>query len=419
MNPLLINAKDIGGAANACLRLHQGLLDQGVNSKVVLKNKTNTESPETYQINLKALNRSFGTKISEKSLSILKELGLYKKKENLFLIQRSKGLEMFSYPQSNYDLTNATLYQQADIINLHWVADFLDYTTFFKRNKKPLVWTLHDQNPFTGGEHFKEAIYGIDKRGYPIQRELSKQEKEKFKEVVEIKQNALQGVTNLRIVALCDWMKAEVENSNLFNKFKVHTIPNGLDSNVFKPRDKYFSRELLNLPQHKEVLLFVSDARVNRKGFEYLLKAFEQINHKEFVLLSIGSKCSELIENDNLMELGYIKDELLMSVIYSAADVFVIPSLMDNLPNTVLESMMCGTPVIGFPVGGIPDMVQDGENGYLTSEISVPDLAKTIEKFFETSSSFNKEKIRDNAVRKYDLTVQAKNYINMYKDMLN
>ena len=106
-------------------------------------------------------------------------------------------------------------------------------------------------------------------------------------------------------------------------------------------------------------------------------------------MCAIGVKTNTLKTEDNRIELGIIRDERLMSVVYSAADVFVIPSLMDNLPNTVLESLLCGTPVIGFPVGGILDMVQDGENGYLTNEISVPALVKTLNTYLAAPTIFD------------------------------
>ncbi len=419
MNTLLINTSDRGGAAKACLRLHEGLLQQNVNSKVLLKNKTYSNIPETYKISIQTIERSLKTKITKKTLNILKELKLHKPKSDYFIQNRPKGLEMFSYPTSNLNILKSDLYQNADIVNLHWVANFLDYTSFFINNKKPIVWTLHDQNPFTGGEHYTEKYLGIDKKGYPIKRIITKTEQDKFDEIIQIKKEALSNFEKLHIVALCNWMSEEVKQSDVFGKFPVSIIPNGINSSIFKPRNKVYSRELLNIPQDKKVLLFVADSISNsRKGYIYLERAFEQIKNKDIILCSIGAKSSFLKTNNNIIELGHIQDELLMSIIYSAADVFVIPSLMDNLPNTVLESIMCGTPVIGFPIGGIPDMVQDGENGYLTSEISVPSLIETITKFLETPNIFDSKKIRENAVEKYDLKVQANNYIKLYEQIL-
>lgn len=137
------------------------------------------------------------------------------------------------------------------------------------------------------------------------------------------------------------------------------------------------------------------------------------------VLCAVGHKKVKLNFTNNVIELGAINDELLMSVAYSAADVFVIPSLMDNLPNTVLESLMCGTPVIGFPVGGILDMVKHEENGYLANEISADALKHEIEKFLNNSNQLKANEIRKNAINKYDLNIQAQNYINLYRSLLN
>ena len=419
MKPLLINTFDRGGAANACIRLHQGLMNKNIDSELLVTHKDRNDVGEIHQISKDCISINFKTKVTFKLKNILKELKIYLPDNDNFIISRSKGLEMFNYPYSIYDITKSQLYQQADIINLHWVASFLDYPTFFKKNTKPVVWTLHDQNPFSGGEHYKEEYIGIDNKGYPVKRVLSKLEKQKFNEILKVKKEALSNVNNLHIVALCKWMEKEAKNSDIFNKYPFTIIPNGIDTTTFKPRDKIYSRELLNIPQNKKVILFVSDSVENkRKGFEFLQRALDQIKRDDIILLPVGAKGSTLSQKQNIKELGYVRDELLMSILYSAADVFIIPSLMDNLPNTVLESIMCGTPVIGFPVGGIPDMIQHGENGLLTEEISVPALVKTINDFLDNPEYFNREEIRKNAVKKYALNIQAQAYIKLYNKIL-
>jgi len=418
MIPLLINTFDKGGAAKACLRLHEGLLREGINSKVLLKAKTENAISNTHQISIQTLNRSFKTKTYTKARNILKEFDLNIEKSDTFLKSRPQGLEMFSYPTSEYDITKSELYREANIINLHWVADFLDYTSFFRKNKKPVIWTLHDQNPFLGLEHYSETLLGISENGYPMKRELLSIEKRKHEEFTNIKRSALDLVENLTIVAPSVWLAEEAQKSMVFKKFKTKVIPYGLNSNIFKPLDKVFCREILNIPINRTVILFVSESISNkRKGFEFLERAFEQLKNDDLILLSIGSKNERLTEKNNHRELGHISDERLLSIVYSAADVFVIPSLMDNLPNTVLESIMCGTPVIGFPVGGIRDMIQDGKNGYLAKEISVPDLTKSIERFLNDTNAIDRDKIRRDAVKKYDLSVQANAYIELYKEI--
>lgn len=422
MKVLLVNSYDIGGAANACLRLHQGLLEQGVDSNVLLAHKLkNWQNSFFYK--MPQIKASLKNKIKAKIIRILKEFKLLKEKpvseKDFFLRNRPKGLEMFSFPDSTFDITESELYKEAVIVNLHWVADFLDYTSFFEKNTKPVVWTLHDMNPFSGGEHYLEEYLGIDEFGFPIKRKRSNEEIRVTKKNSAIKIQAFSKIDNLTIVAPSEWLAEEAGKSEVFKDKPVICIPNGLNSKIYAPRDKNYSRELLNIPKGKKVILFVADSiEKYRKGFVFLKRAFEQLADPNLVLCAIGDKNNELETIDNILELGTIYDERLMSVAYSAADVFVIPSLMDNLPNTVLESLMCGTPVIGFPIGGIPDMIQDGINGFITEEISVNSLVKTINKFLKNPSCFNEIEIRENALKKYDQRVQSQKYIDLFTSIL-
>jgi glycosyltransferase involved in cell wall biosynthesis len=422
MNILIVNTSDVGGAGRACYRLHLGLLNSGVESKILLANKRNNRI-ESYTLEPLS-DKSLNGKIKNKFIKILTELKILKppkkSKEELFLENRKKGLELFSFPLSNYDITKSDLYKEADIINLHWVSGFMNYQSFFEKNNKPVVWTLHDMNPFTGGEHYEENYFGIDDKGFPIKRDFTNEEKEQFKKVLDLKKKALSGVKNLHFVTLCNWMTNELKQSNFFNQFPIHCIPNGIDSNIFKIREKNYSRELLSIPLDKKVILFVADLiNTNRKGFEFLLRAIKKLKQEDVILFVIGKKNEKLDEFNNIIQYGIVNDDRLLSSIYSSADVFVIPSLMDNLPNTVLESLLCGTPVIGFPIGGIPDMVQNSKNGLLTKEVSVDSLVDSIHYFLEKGISFTREEIRKEAVKKYDQTVQANNYTELYKSIIN
>lgn len=422
MKILLVNTYDIGGAANACLRLHQGLLGFSVNSKVLLRYKTKKIS-QTTAFHALPVKLSLFKKIKNKTIKILKELKILKSNkkslEDRFISKRNKDLELYSFPKSQLDIMENAAYQEADIVNLHWVANFLDYKSFFENNKKPVVWTLHDMNPFTGGEHYLEEFLGIDDNGFPLKRKLSKEELAVEKGNRDIKRQALSNVSNLTIVAPSEWLANEASKTELFSVLKVVCIPNGVEATIFSPRDKEYSRKLLNIPTGKKVILFVADSiSNNRKGFVFLKRAFEQLKDDNVILCAIGHKNKELESDNNIMELGPVYDERLMSVIYSAADVFVIPSLMDNLPNTVLESLMCGTPVIGFPVGGILDMIQHGKNGLLTKDISVNSLLESLEEFLKGDIVFDVNMIRVNAVQKYDLKVQAAEYKKLFESIL-
>lgn len=423
MKLLLINSYDIGGAAKACFRLQKGLLNDSISTNVLLAHKQR-DLQNSFLLKKQEIKPTLKNRLEVKTMKILKKFIFLRKnvvsEKEVFLRDRPKGLEMFSFPDSKFDITESQLYQEATIVNLHWVANFIDYKSFFYKNTKPLVWTLHDMNPFTGGEHYIENYLNIDEFGIPIIRKQSTEEIRVTNECKEIKKQILLKVQNLTIVSPSEWLANEARKSGLFEGKPILCIPNGVDSEIYAPRDSNFSKEILNIPKGKKVILFVADSiSNNRKGFIYLKRAFEQLADSNLVLCAIGNKNTELDMISNILELGTIHDERLMSIAYSAADVFVIPSLIDNLPNTVIESLMCGTPVIGFPVGGISEMIQNGVNGYLTETVSVNSLEKTIKMFLENACSFNKTKIRENAIKKYDQKVQSKKYIELYNNILS
>ena len=422
MKILLISTSDIGGAGKACVRLHEGLLNLNLDSNLLLAKKS-TSVEKTFLLRPKKNNSVF-YKIKKKSLKILRELKILKGPKmtsaEMFVEQRERGLELYSFPDSNYDITESELYKQADIINLHWVSGFIDYQSFFKKNTKPVVWTLHDMNPFTGGEHYTENYLGIDEKGLPIKRVLTNEEIAQFEKVLKLKKEALSDVKNLHFVTLCDWMTNELKKSEFFSNFPVHKIPNGINSNVFKSRNKEFSRDLLKIPLDKKVILFVADLiYANRKGFKLLIETIKKLEQDNVQLLVIGHKNESLAGFKNIIQYGKVNDDYLLSSIYSAADVFVIPSLMDNLPNTVLESLLCGTPVIGFPIGGIPEMVKHRKNGLITETVSVDALLNSILLFLSEGVTFSTEEIRKHAVDNYDEKVQANKYIQLFKSLVN
>ena len=421
MKVLIVNTSDIGGAANACLRLHEGLLNCGIDSKVILMRK-HKHIPATYKV--MPLRKKFLKRMSLAVKKLFWELGLKTKKktkEQEFLASREKRLELFSFPFSEYDITQNKWYKEADVVNLHWVSDFLDYESFFNSNNKPVVWTMHDMNVFTGGEHYTESIVNMDDEGNPVPRTKTDKESGLSKFYENYKANLLKDKNNISFVAPSKWLLNEAQNSIILKNKNIKHIPYGLNKEVFNIRDKTYSRGLLNIPKDKRVILFVAESLHNtqRKGFNFLIKAFENLEDKNVILCAVGSKKVALSDIENLIELGVINDDRMMSVAYSSADVFVIPSLMDNLPNTVLESLMCGTPVIGFPVGGILDMVQNNYNGYIAKDISAKSLGETLSLFLKTKEVFNSANIRKEAVKKYDLEVQSRKYIDLYKDMLN
>jgi len=420
MKILHINTYDRGGAANACLRLHEGLLNFGINSKVLVLHKTNNNFPEVYtykQFNRKTFFLFFNKNIQR----IMRKCGLHKiqifKKEREILQElRPEGMEMISFITNANDITDNELFREADIIHLHWIADFLDYKAFFSKCKKPIVWTFHDQNPFLGVEHFAELFLGPDDNGEAIIRQCTAYEAKIEKKYKQIKSYIFKDLS-INIIVLSNWMKNEVLSSQMFPLAKINFIPNGIDSNHFGILDKMFCRKLLNLPLNKKIILFVSDnINNNRKGLNYLLRTIEKIKSNDFVLCTVGGSKSNL-KNENFIELGKIHDQRLMNVAYSASDLFAIPSLMDNLPNTAIEALLSGIPIISFPVGGMLDMIIHKKNGYIAKKISVDALTNSINDFFWHGVELSADEIRKDAIKRYDISVQIKNMLWLYKDI--
>lgn len=422
MKVLLINTYDRGGAAKACIRLHLALLDSGVESHLLFLNSKSsipesssfldyfpTKRPNrpTYKSLFKRIGRAVGIKDRHHE-------------NDKFLERRSKKLELFSFPRTAYDITQLKIYQEADVVNLHWVAHFLDYGSFFSKNSKPLVWTLHDKNPFIGGEHYEEMYIGMDENGDPIERSISIEENELNRSLKEYKETQIQeNKASLTFVALNQWMKSQYTASKLYDRNPVEVIPNGLDPQNFNTQKPAIARKELNLPLEKTLLLFVADETTKtRKGLAFLLDAFSKIESKNTTMVSIGRPTHDISTEIPLIQMGYIENPDTINTVFSAVDAFVIPSLIDNYPNTVLESLMTGTPVIGFPTGGIPEMIKDGENGILTESISSLSLAKAIDKFMNTREQFDTKAIQKRAFEDHSIYSQVLDYKALFHSVM-
>lgn len=424
MKVLLVNTYDIGGAAKAVVRLHNSLIENGINTFLLLRYKEKKIRNSFKIDNLKIEKNIFKRLIKKIKHTFLfdyypkSEKYIHDKHESIKKF-RHENLEIVSLPLSSIDITSNKHYIGADIIHLHWVSGFLDWTTFFSSNNKPIIWTLHDQNPFLGFNHYEERYLGINAEGYPYEREKSLLEINNSKYWLDFKRKLLSKSLNLTIVSPSKWLLEESKKNILFSNYRHLHIPNGFPTAIFKESNQIYSRNVLNLPIDKHIVLFVSSSLKNeRKGFQYLLQAQKYFNSNSNILFcAIGENDTYDIK-DNIKFLGMIHNDELMSIAYSAADVFIIPSLEDNLPNTMIESLLCGTPVIGFPTGGILDVIDDGFNGYLCEEISVTCLKEKINLFFNNINSFNRSSISKKAQSEFCSKKIATSYNLLYKEII-
>lgn len=399
MKILHLNTFAQGGAAKACIRLHQGLLEQGVDSNILFLEGQDINIPKSSSVQ-KQYTGNFNKFVTDQRLIFNKVITQVKLKKY------EKGEEIFAFLYSLIDIMKHPMYKEADIVNLHWVTGLLNFNKFFKQNKKPLFWTLHDKAPFTGGNHY-DSFFPLKSYETIIKKNYKK------------KQRLYRTQKSVDVVSPSKWLKNESEKSKIWNDAVHHLIPYGLDQSIFTNHDIDLSRRVLGLPNNKKIILFVADSITQpRKGLQFLLDAIKNINREDLIVCTVGGIIDTTPELPELINLGYIGDERLMGLVYSAADIFVIPSLEDNLPNTVLESLMCGTPVIGFNVGGIPDMIEDGVNGKLCYKIDSANLREIIIQFLNNNVTLNRNQIREKAITCYALEKQAKSYINLYKKVL-
>jgi glycosyltransferase involved in cell wall biosynthesis len=226
----------------------------------------------------------------------------------------------------------------------------------------------------------------------------------------------------LHIVAINRWMSATVKSSSLLGGCPVTVIPLGLDIDDFAPRNRYLARDVLGVPRDARVIIFAADSVDNRrKGFRLLAQALPGLDHlPNLFLLSLGRGKPDLDIPFPHLHLGYIGNDRLLSLVYSAADVFVHPSLQENFAQTVLEALACGLPVVGFAIGGIPDMVRHGVTGLPVSpqdvvalRAAIVDLRQDVAKWTEMSAN-----CRRIAVEEYSLEIQARHYIELYQQLV-
>jgi glycosyltransferase involved in cell wall biosynthesis len=402
MKILIVNSDDgKGGAATACKRLHIALLQQGYDSKLLVINQTSALS-QTYSFiaNESSLNR-FIRKIRQRILNV-RFRRQYKDKPD--------GHYLHTPTPSVFDIKNHELYEWADVINLHWVSSFIDFSKFFSdKNIKPVVWTLHDMNPFTGGCHYSEncECFKVDCMDCP---QLSNKYKNYNHQNWEKKSKS--NLSNLSIITPSQWLSNQSMQSSLFGKQQHSVIKNAIDCHVFKIYEKAFCKKLFNIPLSNKVIMFIAQkASFRIKGISYLLEIINDF--KENVTIVVVGQLENSLEYKNVISLGTIQDEQLLALVYNAANVMVLPSLADNSPNVIIESLSCGTPVVAFEVGGIPELIINGENGFLVEKENTQSLFENINKALEFD--WNNVEISEKAHALYNYEKQAKAYYEVFE----
>jgi glycosyltransferase involved in cell wall biosynthesis len=362
-----------GGAAIACKRIVDAQAMGGIDSSLIVQKKISSD-PKVYSTTTTPL-----SKLNYNLRMILDEAFIR------LLTNKERG--RFSYPGIGLEISQHTIIKEADIINLQWInGGFLSLNTIKKIGGlgKPIVWTFHDIWSFTGGCHyfgdcekFLTECQNCPALKFSSDKDLSNK--------IFNQKRLIFDKLNLTVVTTSTWLASETSRSKLLGTKRIEVIPTPIDSEKYKPIDKREARERLRLGSEKKIILFgAMNLNDERKGIRYLISALQILKkmgeNLEIELVVFGKLDERVLTKVpyRVNQLGKLKSEDEIVLAYNSADVFVAPSLEDNLPNTIMESMSCGTPVVAFNAGGIPDMIDNNQNGILAKLKSSDELADGI-----------------------------------------
>lgn len=333
----------------------------------------------------------------------------------------------FSLANWGHQLANNPIVREADVLHLHWINQgFLSLHNLqqLAALQKPIVWTLHDMWAFTGGchyaadcTHFQQECGNCWHVRKPHAGDLShriwKQKSELYPTLRE----------RLRVVACSQWLADTARASSLLRDFSIQNIPNPINTTTFNFTPTEEARRQLGLPTDKKLLLFMAmNVNDTRKGFAYLQQSLQLLRDQhpeqtDLELLVIGKASPESLAAlpYKAHYLGVLSDVKRIALAYAAADLFVMPSIEDNLPNTIMESLACGTPVLAFRTGGIPEMIQHQQTGYLAEYKNVIDFKNGILWFFAQPSQPLQNAARQYVLENYSYEKIAAKYVALYQ----
>ena len=405
MNVVHFVTYDSYGAGRATIRINNAINNCGVESNVLVVDK---------RTSYKSINMC-------ESFINLNRLKIYNKINSIY---RDKTiidgfLHFDSFGQS---YSNINAIQKADVLNLHWVNEGIwskHFLKYLKQLDKPIVWTLHDMWPFTGGCHYDEfcAQYKTGCKKCP--KVVTNKQKKVCHELL-FKEKKIRDLM-VQPVGCSSWISKEFNESflGIGGNIQCITINNPISESFFHVMDKDSCRRVLGIPLDKKVLAFgaIDATTEKRKGFDLLSKALNNLNTKKYIWLIFGSNQSGSIEHFETYSAGIVNDDMHLAMIYNAADCFVAPSLQENLANTVVESLSCGTPVVAFDIGGMPDMIDHLCTGYLATPYDYNDLARGIEKCADNKEIMT-TKCVEFAKNNFNENLIGRKYIDLYIEML-
>ncbi len=416
MKVIHINSSDInGGAARSAYRIHRSIVEHG--------DKFNIKST------MRVINKE------SDDFTVIGKTPIGKNKYYINLLPYLAKITRIGFVPNNLSIHSNAPFPSGlgrelrerykndseEIVHLHWLGDNTLSINELGSIKQKIVWTLHDQWAFLGAEHYtinKRLGISIDSNqrfinGYKKENRL---EGEKGRDInlFTFNRKLRNWKNKIHIVCPSKWMANCAKNSFLMKNFNISIIPYPIDLKRWSPINKKEARNILNLPNNKKYILFgaIGGTTDFRKGYDLLLKAIKKLNFKldssysnniELLIFGQSRPYSKLNLPFPIHYFGYLHDDISLRVLYSAADLLVVPSRLDNLPNTGIESHACGTPVVAFKVGGLEDIVEDNVTGSLAKPFDIDSLVNSIKWVLENSYNLNLgQKARNRAENLWD-----------------
>lgn len=395
-----------GGAARAAYSLHRALLAHGVTSRMRVGIK-HSGDPTVVQGN----SRKF-------TVSSLLDRQLWRTQRSPRTTWRSPA-RFSSISASEINSSGA------DVVNLHWITDGFISVEEIGKIEIPIVWSMYDMWPFSGSEH-----YGIDtpharwKAGYTkANRPSDEHGIDLDRWTYERKQrNWFPNRTSIHMVPASTWLEDAARSSALIGNSPIIRIPHVVNTNVFTSMDRSLARTLLNIPQNVPVVLFLASAGVSdqRKGWDLLEPALRELRraYHDLNVIVAGPTPEPVVQwrastrtSAVIHWVGVVKNDEDLRTLYGCADVVAVPSREDNMPLTAMEAQSCGRPVVGFAVGGLPDIVEHTKTGYLADPGDVRDLSHGLERVLRASME---QASRDHALRIWSPTSIVDRYQTIY-----
>jgi glycosyltransferase involved in cell wall biosynthesis len=396
-----------GGACKAAYRIHHGLVSLGIDSTMLVSRRLNSDS--TVKDAGTAAGRIWG------------ELATHLDAAPWRLLRNPRA-EYSSLAWVGTAAARRAKSMAPDIVQLHWVcAGFLRIEALAAITG-PFVWRLADMWPLAGTEHY----VGNDVRYREGYRADNRPAAERGPDVNrwtwQRKRRVYARLRDLTVVTPSRWLARCAGESALLRGRRIEVIPTGQDLGTFRPIPRIQARSILRLPPEAKLVMTGSMGLADkRKGVGLLLEALESLRGRGYRLLLLGdAPPTPLRLPVEAHWLGRLGDDISLALAYSAADVFVAPSTEENLANTVIEAMACGVPCVAFDVGGMPDIVHPGRNGYLATPFATDDLARGIVSVLEAGADYAHlaAEARLTVEREFSAALQARRFAALYEDVL-